>query len=207
MHHPLCCGTAAMALLHAGTLLALLLIPSSTVGFAVVAPISASRSIIPSCRSSTTTTAVQARKQRNVGPCNKEGQRSNVEYPGFGTVLSLWTAVVITTSASMAGATTTTSTMLAVAEPSTISSTVGAHLFQANCAGCHAGGMNFISEKKTLQKGALENYLGSTDPIQIQKYVQKGMPHKLLPFARAFTDQDYGSVASYVSDQAVNEKW
>lgn len=67
--------------------------------------------------------------------------------------------------------------------------------------------MNFISEKKTLQKDALEKYLGSTDPMEIQKFVQKGMPHKLLPLAREFTDQDYGSVASYVSDQAVKGKW
>ena len=83
----------------------------------------------------------------------------------------------------------------------------GATLFQNNCAGCHAGGMNFIKEKKTLQKAALEKYLGSTEPIQIQNFVQGRMPHKLLPFSKDFSDQDYLDVASFVSDQARGEKW
>ena len=67
--------------------------------------------------------------------------------------------------------------------------------------------MNFIKEQKTLRKDALEKYVGSADPIPIQTFVQKGMPHKLLPFANKFSDQDYANVASYVSDQAVHEKW
>jgi len=49
----------------------------------------------------------------------------------------------------------------------------GSTLFQANCSGCHGGGMNFIKEKKTLQKQALEKYLGGTDAIKIQDFVQK----------------------------------
>jgi cytochrome c6 len=82
----------------------------------------------------------------------------------------------------------------------------GAALFQANCAGCHAGGMNFMSEKKTLKKEALEQYQ-SLDQAQIQKFVQQGMPHKLLPFSKTLTDADYFDATSFVLDQALNDKW
>jgi len=83
----------------------------------------------------------------------------------------------------------------------------GATLFEANCAGCHRGGMNFIKEKKTLQKDALEKFIGSTEAVKIQNMVQKGMPHKLLPFAKEFSSEDYADVASFVSDQDIGEKW
>jgi cytochrome c6 len=82
----------------------------------------------------------------------------------------------------------------------------GASLFQANCAGCHAGGMNFLSEKKTLQKEALERFQ-SLDQVKLQAFVQKGMPHRLLPFSNSFSDTDYVDVSSYVLDQALNSKW
>jgi cytochrome c6 len=81
----------------------------------------------------------------------------------------------------------------------------GATLFQANCAGCHAGGQNFVQQTKTLQREALEKYLGTTDPVGIQAYVQNGMPHKLLPLK--MDAKDYLDVASYVSDQALGGKW
>jgi cytochrome c6 len=81
----------------------------------------------------------------------------------------------------------------------------GAALFQANCAGCHAGGQNFVKEKKTLQKEALEKYLGTTDPVRIRSFVQNEMPHKLLPLK--MDEKDYLDVASYVSDQALGHKW
>lgn len=82
----------------------------------------------------------------------------------------------------------------------------GATLFQANCAGCHAGGQNFMSEKKTLQKEALEKYR-SLDQAKIQDFVQNGMPHKFLPMKQPFDDKDYLDVTSYVLDQALGEKW
>lgn len=63
-------------------------------------------------------------------------------------------------------------------------------------------------KKKTLQKAALERYLGGADAGRIQDFVQNGgLPHKLLPFAKQFSDDDHARVASFVSDQAVNEKW
>jgi len=33
------------------------------------------------------------------------------------------------------------------------------------------------------------------------------MPHKLLPFAKELSSDDYADVASFVSDQAIGEKW
>jgi cytochrome c6 len=80
----------------------------------------------------------------------------------------------------------------------------GAALFQANCAGCHLGGKNFVAEKKTLEKAALEKFQ-SLDQAQLQKFVQTGMPHKFLPLK--FSEQDYVDATSYVLDQAVNDKW
>lgn len=82
----------------------------------------------------------------------------------------------------------------------------GATLFQNNCAGCHAGGMNFMSEKKTLKKDALEQYR-SLDQATLQSFVQQGMPHKLLPFSKTMSDQDYFDATSFVLDQALNDKW
>ena len=85
--------------------------------------------------------------------------------------------------------------------------TKGVTLFQANCAGCHAGGQNFVSEKKTLQKQALEQYRKTLDPVELQAFVQKGFPHKFLPFSKEWSDADYENVISYVLDQALGEKW
>jgi cytochrome c6 len=80
----------------------------------------------------------------------------------------------------------------------------GAVLYAANCAGCHAGGQNFVAEKKTLQQAALEKYQ-SLDQAQLQKFVQTGMPHKFMPLK--FSDQDYKDVTSYVLNQALGDKW
>lgn len=81
----------------------------------------------------------------------------------------------------------------------------GAALFQANCAGCHAGGQNFIKPQKTLDKQALERYQ-SLDQGQLQKFVQQGMPHKFTAF-KFSADKDYFDVTSYVLDQALGDKW
>ncbi|EEC46742.1 predicted protein [Phaeodactylum tricornutum CCAP 1055/1] len=82
----------------------------------------------------------------------------------------------------------------------------GSELFKANCAGCHAGGANFLAEKKTLTKEALENFQ-SLDQQKLQDFVQNKMPHKFLPFKSQFSDSDYSDVTSYVLDQAIGHKW
>jgi cytochrome c6 len=81
----------------------------------------------------------------------------------------------------------------------------GATLFTNNCAGCHLGGLNYVKEKKTLQKDALEKYQ-SLDQAQLQKFVQTGLPHKVFAF-KFSEDQDYKDVTSYVLDQALGDKW
>lgn len=85
--------------------------------------------------------------------------------------------------------------------------TQGQVLFQANCAGCHAGGNNYIQEKRTLRKDAIQQYRGSTDQAVIANFVQNGMPHKLLPMKTPMEEKDYNDVVAYVLDQAVGEKW
>lgn len=84
--------------------------------------------------------------------------------------------------------------------------TNGATLFQANCAGCHGGGLNYVAEKKTLKKDALEKYQ-SLDQGKLKTFVQKKLPHNLLPFSKSFSDSDYTDVVDFVLDQALNEKW
>ena len=82
----------------------------------------------------------------------------------------------------------------------------GAALFKAECAGCHIGGNNVMSEKKTLKKDALEQYQ-SLDASKLQAFVQNKMPHSFLPFHSKWSDQDFADAVGYVLDQAVNDKW
>lgn len=87
----------------------------------------------------------------------------------------------------------------------------GEQLFNANCNGCHAGGLNFMAEKKTLQKEALEKFRGlnlndlDNSKLQLKKFVKDDMPHKFLPIK--LTDQEYDSVVQYVLDQATGDRW
>lgn len=82
----------------------------------------------------------------------------------------------------------------------------GANLFQANCAGCHGGGNNYLAEKKTLRKDALEKFQ-SLDADKLQTFVQTKMPHTFLPFKKEFSDENYADAIAYVLDQAINDKW
>jgi cytochrome c6 len=84
------------------------------------------------------------------------------------------------------------------------SATQGKVLFQASCAGCHAGGQNFVAPDKTLQMEALKKYR-TMEPIKLQEFLQKEMPHRMLPLK--FSDEDYKSVTGYVLDQALADKW
>ena len=90
----------------------------------------------------------------------------------------------------------------------------GGEIFTGNCAGCHAGGMNFVKEKKNLQRAALEKIVSpSMEKDEIQQWVQNSGQHQKLVFFKApsgngkLTDNDYSDVISYVMDQAVGEKW
>jgi cytochrome c6 len=83
----------------------------------------------------------------------------------------------------------------------------GQVLFQANCAGCHAGGNNYVQEKRTLRKDDIQQYRGSTEQAVIANFVQNGMPHKLFPMKMPMEEKEYNDVVAYVLDQALGEKW
>lgn len=76
----------------------------------------------------------------------------------------------------------------------------GAKVFSANCAACHAGGINLVSAEKTLKKEALEKFgMNSIAAITTQVTNGKaGMP----AFKGRLTDEQIASVAAYVLDQA-----
>jgi cytochrome c6 len=104
-------------------------------------------------------------------------------------------------------------TMMVVSLPSPVLAqsapdiTKGQVLFQANCAGCHAGGNNYVQEKRTLRQADIQQYRGSTDQAVIANFVQNGMPHKLFPMKAPMEEKDYNDVVAYVLDQALGEKW
>jgi len=76
----------------------------------------------------------------------------------------------------------------------------GAKVFSANCAACHAGGLNVVNATKTLKKGDLEKYeMLSLDAIKTQ--VTKGK-NAMPAFLGRLTEEQIDDVASYVLDQA-----
>mmetsp|Transcript_5966 Transcript_5966/g.10242 ORF Transcript_5966/g.10242 Transcript_5966/m.10242 type:complete len:173 (-) Transcript_5966:115-633(-) len=98
----------------------------------------------------------------------------------------------------------------AVATAPTADIAHGGEIFSANCAGCHAGGMNFVKEKRTLKRDALEKFVGLDQP-SVEKFFTESMRHKTLAFPRMpggkLSEVDITDVTSFVVDQAVNDKW
>jgi len=83
----------------------------------------------------------------------------------------------------------------------------GQKLFEVNCAACHAGGQNQVVKEKTLQKDALEQNIG-LDAGKIKYFVQNSGIHRgVLLFGAKLSDDDFTNVASFVLDQAVENKW
>lgn len=82
----------------------------------------------------------------------------------------------------------------------------GKEIFNSSmsCAGCHAGGQNFVKEKKTLQKDALEKFVG-LDEEKVEAFFKGSLAHKGV--GGKFSDQEVTDVVTYVIDQAKNEKW
>lgn len=77
---------------------------------------------------------------------------------------------------------------------------VGAKLFNANCASCHAGGVNRVIAAKSLQKDALEKYkMYSKEAIVNQVTNGKGaMPS----FRGRLKPQQIEEVADYVLEES-----
>jgi cytochrome c6 len=87
----------------------------------------------------------------------------------------------------------------------------GATIFNGNCASCHVGGGNVINEQRTLQKLALDKFVGGTDQDTLVKFVKTSMRHNNLIFFNLpggkLTEQDYVDVTTYIADQATGDKW
>ena len=84
--------------------------------------------------------------------------------------------------------------------------TKGSQIFTSTCAGCHAGGNNFIKEKKTLKKDALEKFVG-LDETKMTEFFKKSFVHKGPAGGGTMSDEAIADVMSYVFSQAVNDKW
>ncbi len=90
----------------------------------------------------------------------------------------------------------------------------GSEIFTGNCAGCHAGGMNLIKEKKNLKKEALEKFISpNLDRDEVKDWVMKSGQHQRLVFYKApsgngkLADADFADVTAFIVDQAVGDKW
>jgi len=90
----------------------------------------------------------------------------------------------------------------------------GSEIFTGNCAGCHAGGMNFIKEKKNLKQEALAKFVSpSLDRDEVKDWVMKSGQHQRLVFLKApsangkLTDADFADVTAFIVDQAAGDKW
>uniref|UniRef100_A0A7S2KKB1 Cytochrome c domain-containing protein n=1 Tax=Skeletonema marinoi TaxID=267567 RepID=A0A7S2KKB1_9STRA len=84
--------------------------------------------------------------------------------------------------------------------------TKGSQIFTSTCAGCHAGGNNFLKEKKTLKKEALDKYVG-LDETKIAEFFKKSFVHQNQAGGGKMSEEDVADVISYVVTQAVNDKW
>ena len=84
--------------------------------------------------------------------------------------------------------------------------TKGSQIFTSTCAGCHAGGNNFIKEKKTLKKEALEKHVG-LDETKIAEFFKKSFVHQNQAGGGKMSEEDVADVISYVVSQAVNDSW
>jgi cytochrome c6 len=87
----------------------------------------------------------------------------------------------------------------------------GSALFAANCASCHAGGLNFVNEKRTLKKDALETFLGGFDEETIRSFVKESSRHQNQAYFRApggkLSEVDFDDAAAYVSQTAAANAW
>lgn len=91
--------------------------------------------------------------------------------------------------------------------------TKGNQLFSGNCAGCHAGGMNFVKEQKTLKSEALMKYVGSREGDDLKNWVMGSGQHQRNVYFKApsgngkLTESEFADVTAFISDQAIKEAW
>lgn len=57
----------------------------------------------------------------------------------------------------------------------------GSEIFTGNCAGCHAGGMNFVKPNKDLKKETLQKFVSaSLDKDEVKDWVMKSGQHSRM---------------------------
>ena len=57
----------------------------------------------------------------------------------------------------------------------------GSEIFTGNCAGCHAGGMNFVKPNKDLKKETLQKFISaSLDKDEVKEWVMKSGQHSRM---------------------------
>jgi hypothetical protein len=76
---------------------------------------------------------------------------------------------------------------------------------------CHAGGQNFVNEKRTLKKDALETFVGGFDEEMIRSFVKESSRHQSQAYFRApggtLSEVDFDDAAAYVSQTASADAW
>ncbi len=84
----------------------------------------------------------------------------------------------------------------------------GESLFQQTCSSCHPQGNNVIAKERNLKKEALKNFIFLENEDTIANFVKDNNFHRgALTFAGKLSKQDFADVASFVYEQAMEDKW
>lgn len=81
---------------------------------------------------------------------------------------------------------------------------IGAKIFEANCASCHIGGGNILISQKTLKKEALSKYLENYDSDSIEAIIHQVQNGKnaMPAFKGKLSSEEILEVAAYVFQNA-----
>ncbi len=74
----------------------------------------------------------------------------------------------------------------------------GEAIFTSNCAGCHAGGQNFLAPHKSLSKADLEKNQVNTSAAIIDKVINGQSPMPGFGKLGIISAEDIENVAAYV---------
>lgn len=93
-----------------------------------------------------------------------------------------------------------TTMLFSLAQPALADTTLGAKVFNANCAACHSGGMNVVMAPKNLKQETLKQY-GMDSVEAISNQVRNGK--NVMPaFKSKLSEEEITAVADYVLAQA-----
>jgi cytochrome c6 len=85
--------------------------------------------------------------------------------------------------------------------------TAGEIIFNANCAGCHAGGHNVIVADHDLTRAAIEKFMtGGFNEAAVMYQVTNGK-NAMPAFGGRLSKIDIENVASFVINTAENDAW